>query len=219
MNEQHLVDEIVDQYLAFLHGDASEPTLDGLTPATRRLVSQQLADLHSLHGQLIPEPVGVELADDRVWQRMGFDRAGTLVEIDGRKLSKLRKAAGLSLQQLAEYARNAGAQLAVADLFRMEQANSTSASQPDVSALIAALGASIDQLEASTQSSDAMTAFLNSDEFHQVIDGWSRIHGRDARETVELSRKQLLSTTYRAQDVTTEQLLELLRAVLEKLEP
>jgi hypothetical protein len=218
MNEQYLVGEIVDQYMAFLDGGATEPKLDGLSPSARRLVAQHLADLRALHGQLVPDRVELEADNDTVWHRMGFDRDGTTIEIDGRKLSTARKAAGITIQQLVVFARNGGAQLSVADLFRMEQATSTSASQPDASALIAALGVSLDQLESSTPASDLMRVFLDSDEFYRVIDEWSAIHGRDAQETVALSRKQLLKTNYRAQDVNTAQLVELLRAVLAKLE-
>ena len=120
MNEQDLVDNIVDQYLAFLDGEAPEPSLDQLSPTTRLQVMQHLADLEALHGQLVPDESHVELADDPVWRNLGFDRVGTSVEIDGRKLNRLRKAAAFTMDQLVQYIRNGGGQLSVSDLFRLE---------------------------------------------------------------------------------------------------
>jgi hypothetical protein len=206
--------DIYEKYLTFLEDGGPEPDLAGLPPDLREEVERQFALLHQGFGVLAGMP---DIADDPVFAALGFDRLGTHVDIAGSKLSSVRKRSKLNYAEIVERLQNAGCDLAVRDLFRMEQATSTMLPQPDAMALAAALRVSLAELESTGAQVGRIQKFLNSDEFHDAMRRWSETTGGDLEGGVRQARRDLAGANFRqAQHSDFADLVELLEAVLER---
>jgi hypothetical protein len=60
--------------------------------------------------------------------------------------------------------------------------------------------------------------FLDSAEFRELVAAWAAEHYLDEQTVARRAGEQLLAAHYRAQDVTREQLREIVQAILRKLD-
>lgn len=208
------LDAIIDAHLRHLEGDGPAPDLADLPDELRDEARARLAVLEAAWGAQIEPP-----DDDPVARRFGFDRAGQRITIDGRRIATLRKAAQLDLTELHTLITNAGGAIAPGDLFRVEQNAAVELDQATVSAIVAALRTSVPSIEATeTIDFDAVRAFVDSPDFYDLIDTWAAEQGRDAEQVRPRVTEQVFAAQYRADDVTTAQLIEIVRAILQTLE-
>lgn len=211
-------DDLADIFEAFLtsleHGTAA-PDLTGLPDDVRIRVARQLELLREGHGVLAEHAA---LADDPVFFALGFDRAGTEINIDGDKLKRARKQAGIDYAEIVDRTRNAGADLTVKDLFRLERSASTPLPQVDATALVAALRTSLHNLESDASQTSLMRRFLDSDEFALVVSDWAHAHGMESSRATRRAQSELLAANFRGgRHLDLDDLHELLQAVLERM--
>lgn len=204
---------LFESYLAFLEGAQDEPDLTTLASDVRERLIREFEILRHDHGLLSELP---DLADDPVFTALGFDRVGTDIEVDGKKVRAARQRSKLDYKEIALRMKNAGSLLGVRDLFRIEQQTATPLPQVDVTALVAALRVSLADLESSSAQVSRMRQFLASGVFDTVIRRWCEETGADLDRSAARARKDLLTTNFRGGDHTDfADLADLLRALLE----
>lgn len=215
MNIDDRIDAIIDAYLAFLEGTRDAPTLNGLDPGERAEAAARIELLDALWGVGAPQ----QPLDDPVARRFGFDRAGQDITVNGTKIAALRKRRGIVLKDLAEMVNNGGGEVSTRALLDLEQRPAVPVSQRTASALAAALRASVADFEAAaTVEIDAVRAFLASAAFDELIASWAAEHHRKREPVRRDVSERMLAAQFRAADVTAEQLLDIARAILRRLE-
>lgn len=213
MTDHERYAHLFESYLAFLEGAQDEPDLTTLASDVRERLLREFEILRHDHGLLSELP---GLTDDPVFAALGFDRVGTDVEIDGKKLRAARQRLKLDYSEIALRMKNAGSLLGVRDLFRIEQETATPLPQVDATALVAALRVSLADLESTGAQMSRMRQFLASDAFDSVIKRWCEETGADLGRSARRARKDLLATHFRGGDHTDfADLADLLRALLE----
>lgn len=214
-NTDDPLDAIIDAHLHHLEGDGPAPNLTDLPDHLQAEATARIALLEASWGALL-EPS----EDDPVARRFGFDRTDETITVDGRRVASRRKAAGINLKELLARIEAAGGSIAPGALYRLEQSRSTPLDQPTASALVAALNTALSDIEAAGQVDTArIHAFLNGPAFHQVIDDWAGTYGRDPIEVGTDVSRRVLAAQYRAEDITDDQLIEIVQAILKNLEP
>jgi hypothetical protein len=113
-----------------------------------------------------------------------------------------------------------GVALTNARLMHLEMASTTPVPQALVSALAAALDSDVSTIEASPEAEvSALRAFLDSARVADIISTWATERDFEPERVIEHVRRQLTAASFRAEDVTFDQLLELLAAILRHMEP
>lgn len=210
------LDDLVEGFLAHLEGEGPPPDLTDLTSDVRAEAEARFEMLRAAQGVLAGSSGS---GAGRIAARFGLDRAGQQIEIAGAKVKRLRMSKKLQLADVALGVQKSGVTLSSAQLFRIETAVALPLDQPIVTALVAVLNCSVADLETvDTSDLSPVRAFLNSPEFHDLIASWAAEHDQDAESIARRAGEQLLAAHYRAQDVTDEQLREILRAILRKLD-
>jgi len=213
MTDAHKHADLIERYLAYLEGEAEEPDLSKLPPNAREQLDHQFEILRNDHAVLRQLP---ELAEDPVFAALGFDRAGSDVEIDGKKLRAARQRAQLDYNEIADRMNNAGSHLGVRDLFRLEQATATPLPAVDATALVAALRISLADVESTDVQVSRMRQFLASEVFNTVVRRWCDETGADFTNSARRAHDELLRTNFRGGDrAEFADLASLLRVVLE----
>jgi transcriptional regulator with XRE-family HTH domain len=211
------LDTLIENYLNFLEGEGPAPQLDDLPASVRDEARARIRLVDSMWGAQVDDR---SLSEDPVARRYGFERAGQNVSVDGRRVAALRKAAGLDLKALLARVTAAGGDITPMALLQLEQSESAAVSQPTVSALVAALDVSLDEVEArASVDLDAVREFLNSPEFDELIQAWTAEHAQDPEGVRPLVVERVLTSQFRASDFTTAHLVDIVRAVLRSLEP
>jgi hypothetical protein len=206
---------LIDAHLRYLEGDGPAPDLMAVAPELRDEAHARIRLLEASWGAVVEVP-----AEDPVARRFGFDRAGQEITIDGRRVAHLRKAAGMDLDALLGRVTVAGGGITAGDLFRLEQNSSATVTQPVASAIVAALHTTLAELDtADHPSSDPVRQFLSGPRFADIIDDWADRFGRQSSEVRAVVARKVLAVQYRAEDVSDEHLAEVVRAVLDSLEP
>lgn len=213
------IDTIIDQYLQYLDGEAPEPTLDDLTPEERAEAHAQIRVLVALHRTGVPDP-----DDDPVARRFGFDRAGADIVIDGRRMARRRQERGLKLNELAAAVNRAGGTITTSALLRLEQQPHGAVPQATVTAIVAVLDTSLQDLEPADASADEaverLRTLLASPRLEAKVAAWCAEHQRSQRDVGRhLEQRLLVGAAYRAEDLTEDALLEIVRAILAGLDP
>lgn len=213
-DHEHLAD-IFESYLAYLDGQGQEPELASFEPAERERISRQFGILRDGYGVLARMP---DLVDDPVFAALGFDRAGTDIDIDGTKVASARKRLQLDIADIAERMHNAGSTVSVRDLFQLER-NSATLPQRDATALVAALRVSLADIEGGSDVRESpMRQFLRSEVFGQRVRDWAGAHSADYDAVVRRASSQLLAAHFRGEEhVDFHALEDLLRVVLEDM--
>lgn len=210
------LDDLVEGFLAHLEGEGPPPDLTDLPSDVRSEAEARFEMLRATHGVLAGSS-GSGAA--RIAARFGLDRAGQQIEIAGAKVKRVRMAKNLQLADLALAVQKSGVELSSARLFRIETAAALPLDQPIVTALVAALNCSVADLETiDTSDLTSVRAFVDSAEFRELIESWASAHDVDAQTAARRAGEQLLAAHYRAQDVTREQLREILQAILRNLD-
>jgi hypothetical protein len=210
------LDDLVEGFLAHLEGEGPPPYLTDLTSDVRAEAEARFEMLRAAQGVLAGSSGS---GAGRIAARFALDRAGQQIEIAGAKVKRLRMSKKLQLADVALGVQKSGVTLSSAQLFRIETTVALPLDQPIVTALVAVLNCSVADLETvDTSDLSPVRAFLNSPEFHDLIASWAAEHDQDAESTARRAGEQLLAAHYRAQDVTDEQLREILRAILRKLD-
>ena len=209
------LDGIIDEYLAHLDGAGPAPDLGALPDSLQHEAHARLqlidAMWHADTHQTTPQ-------DDPVARRFGFDRPGQTIAINGKRVAALRKAAGIDLKELLSRITAAGGTIAPAALLQLEQNPSTTVPQPSASALVAALDTTLAEIEAATPlSADPVRAFLDSPAFDDLLARWATEHGRKPNQVRPVVVERVLASHFRADEVTTEHVAEIVRAVLAAL--
>ncbi len=211
------LDAIIDAYLAYLDGSGPAPSLDELSTGVRAEAAARLALLDAMWGAAVPRRPP---HDDPVARRFGFDRAGYDIEIDGRKVSALRKAAAIELKDLTTMVNNGGGDTSTFALLQLEQSGAVTLPQRTASALAAALGVDLHDFEAAADVDfDAIRTFLDSLDFDELIASWAAEHDRDPEPVRKIVADRIRISQFRAAGVTHEQLLDIARAILRTLDP
>jgi hypothetical protein len=154
----------------------------------------------------------------RIAARFGLDRAGQQIDIAGAKVKRVRMSKKRDLADVARAVQQSGVDLTSAQLFRIETAAVIPVDQRTVTALVAVLRCSVDDLETvDTTDLSPVRTFINSDEFRELIARWATEHDLDAQVIARRAGDQLLAAHYRAEDVTRNQLRDILQAILRKL--
>lgn len=206
---------IIDAYLAFREGTSDAPTLDGLDPAERAEAAARIELLDTLWGAGAPQ----EPLDDPVARRFGFDRPRQDITVNGTKIAALRKRQGIVLQGLAEMVNNGGGEVNTRVLLDLEQRPAVPVPQRTASALAAALRVSVADFEAAaTGDIDVVRAFLASPAFNELIASWAAEHHHEPGPVRRDVSERVFAAQFRAADVTAEQLLDIARAILRRLE-
>lgn len=208
------LDVVVDDYLRYRDGDGPMPDLSGLPDRLRSEALARFQFLDALWGEGVQPP-----SDDPVARRLGFDRLGEDIAINGLRVASIRKARDMDLKQLRMSVLNAGGSITPGDLFRLEQSSSTVLPQPTVSAFVAALGSSIAELKATAEvERDIVRVFLDGPTFNNLVAVWAAEQSRDVQAIRPVVQERVLAAQYRASEVTIEQLVEITRAILDSLE-
>ncbi len=214
-NIQDQLDDIINDYLRHLEGDAPAPDLSGLPGDLRDEARIRIALLDAMWGSQL-EPA----EDDPVARRFGLDRPDQRIAIDGRRVASLRRAAGIDLKELLRLVTTAGGTISGGDLLRLEQNQSTELPQPTATALVAALGTSLHELEAAEQLDlDAVRSFLDSPDFDDRVASWAADHEREVADVRPIVVQRVLALQYRATDVTHDQLVAIVEAIFDSLKP
>lgn len=218
MSDINDIDDILAQYLQFLHGNAPEPNLARLNAAAREEALAQIDVLVALYRVGTPDS-----NDDPVARRFGFDRAGDDITIDGGRVKRLRKERALSLKELVDLVNRAGGDTSGSALLRIEQQPRAVLPQATVTAIVAALDTTLQELEVLEDSTidvevDRVRAFLASPRFEEEIATWCAAHDRRPREVRPHVEDRLVGAAFRAEDQTDEVLLEIVRTILRGLE-
>ena len=210
------LDDLVEGFLAHLQGGGPPPDLTDLPSDVRSEAEARFEMLRAAHGVLIDSSGS---GAGRIAARFGRDRAGQKIEIAGAKVKRARMSKKLQLADVAREVQKSGVELSSAQLFQIETAAALPLDQPIVTALVAVLNCSVADLEmVDTSDLSSVRAFIDSAEFHELIASWAAEHDLDAQTTARRAGAHLLAAHYRAQEVTREQLREILRAILRKLD-
>ncbi|WCO67955.1 hypothetical protein PO878_04360 [Iamia majanohamensis] len=214
-NIDEQLDPIIDAHLRHLEGGGPAPDLAALPDGLREEAEARVILLEATWGTQVTAP-----PDDPVARRFGFDRAGGIIAIDGHRVAAIRKAAGYDLAKLLARVTAAGGDIAIGTLFRLEQSDSMPLSQPNASALVAALGTNLSALEAAVDIDlGAIRAFLDSPAFYDLVDSWAAEHQRESDEVRSVVEERVLALQYRAEGVTTDHLTTIVQTILRSLEP
>lgn len=155
----------------------------------------------------------------RIAARFGLDRASQQIDIAGAKVKRVRMSKKRELADVARAVQRSGIDLTTAQLFRIETAVAMPVDQRIVTALVAVLRCSVADLETvDTTDLSPVRAFLDSDEFRVLVARWAAEHDLDAQVIARRAGDLLLTAHYRAEDVTSEQLCDILGAILRKLD-
>lgn len=210
------IEMFIHDYMLFLDGARDEPLVKELPAGDRREAQARIRLLEATMAAGAEAPAG---AFERIALRFGFDRAGTTIVVSGPKLKGARRRAGLELKQVSAAMAAAATPIRTGDLLHIETAATTPVDQPVVTALVAILGTTVDDIEAEFDDDvNEMRAMLNSPRFEQMIAEWASDHGRDVPEIRTIVYRQVLATKYRAEGVNEDQLADLVRAILRSLE-
>lgn len=210
--EQQLAEHL-DAYLTYLDGEANTaPRLEQLSEDLQDEARARVNTLRALRGM---PPAADRTSFNLIAARFGFDR--DLVHVDGPKIAKLRKRVGLDLLGLSAALNQAGVPQSIRELSRLELADNHPVPQRLASALVAILASPLFTFEASSELPEAL-AWLYSPEFDTTVAEWCVQHSREVTETANLVRGRVLNGAYRADDVTAEQIREMVLAVLRSLE-
>ncbi len=214
MTDHRQYAHLYEDYLAYLDGEQDEPDLSSVPPDVREKLLNAFETLRDDYGVLAQLP---DIVDDPVFAALGFDRVGSDVEIDGSKLRAVRKGSGLEYPEIARRVKNAGSDLTVRDLFRLERQTATPLPQVDATALVVALHVSLADLESTGAQVGRMREFLASDVFDTAIRRWCEDTGADFASSTRRARNELLTANFRGGDHTDfSDLAELLQALLER---
>ncbi len=209
-------DDLIEGFLTYLDGEGPPPDLTDLPRDVRSEAEARFEMLRAAHGVLAGSSGS---GASRIAARFGLDRAGQQIEIAGAKVKRVRMSKKLQLADVAQGIQKSGVDFTSARLFRIETAAALPVDQPIVTALVAVLNCSVADLETvDTSDLSPVQAFIDSAEFLDLIATWAAEHDLDAQTTARRAGDQLLAAHYRAQDVTHEQLREILRAILRKLD-
>jgi cupin superfamily acireductone dioxygenase involved in methionine salvage len=105
-------------------------------------------------------------------------------------------------------------------LLKVESSKTTALDQELATVLVGVLDTTVAAIEDDhVQEMDVVRVFLASPFFDQLIAQWAAEHEPDADDVKQLVRDRVLAIHYRAQDVTEEQLADLVRVILRSLEP
>lgn len=215
-HENDPIEQLVTEYLLYLDGEGERPELDDIPYAARAEAAARLHLLDGLRAASVEAPPG---AADRIARTLGFDRAGGRIAVSGPSLKRARDAKGMTLKDIAAAATAAGTPTRTADLLRVESAPSTPLDQELATVLVAILNTSVDAVEDDfPEDMTAMRTFLDGPRFEAMIADWSSEHGREVDHTRTTVRDRALATQYRAKDITEDQIVDLIRAILRSLE-
>ena len=210
------LDAIVDAHLLYLEGDGPAPDLTALTPELRDEALVRVRLLEASWGAVLEVPT-----EDPIAARLGFDRTGQTITLNGRRVAQLRKATGMDFESLLGLVTAAGGDITAANLFRLEQSSAADVDQPTASALVAALHTTMADIEAAATdaATDRVGLFLSGPGFANIIDDWARKFGRPTSEVRTTVTERLLAVQYRAEDIRDEHLIEIVKTILGSLEP
>jgi hypothetical protein len=209
------LDDLVEAFLAHLEGDGPEPNLAEFPSNVRSEAEVRFEMLRAAHGVLADASGS---GASRIAARFGLDRAGQQIDIAGAKVKRVRMSKKRDLADVARAVQQSGVDLTSAQLFRIETAAVIPVDQRTVTALVAVLRCSVDDLETvDTTDLSPVRTFINSDEFRELIARWATEHDLDAQVIARRAGDQLLAAHYRAEDVTRNQLRDILQAILRKL--
>lgn len=208
------LEQFIEDYLSYLDGTTLEPNPDLLSEGNRGAAHDYVRILEHATGTMVP----VDLADDEVARRLGFDRAGVDIDIDGTRVRVLRQATGLVLKDLAAQVNAAGGSVTTAELLKVERSTAYPMAQPTVSALAAVLQADVAAFESTSDEVDELRKLLDSPEFDRVIAEWAEQHGSDTSEIRSRVHREVLAVQFRAESVSPEHLMEIVKAILDALE-
>jgi len=210
------LDDLIEGFFAHLEGEGPPPDLTDVPSDVRSEAEARFEMLRAARGVLAGSSGS---GADRIAARFGLDRAGQQIEIAGAKVKRVRMSKRLQLADVALGVQKSGVELSSAQLFRIETAGALPLDQHIVTALVAILNCSVADLETvDTSDLSPVRAFLDSAEFHELIASWAAEHDLDTQSTARRAGEHLLAAHYRAQDVTREQLREILSAILRKLD-
>lgn len=210
------LEQAIEAFIWHLETGSPEPDLSDLPAELRAEAEARMRLLLAMGGVLrgAPEP-----RLSRAAAALGFDRPGHNIVISGSLLKRQRLASGRKVGEIADMVRGMGEALTNAQLMHLEMASATPLPQPLVSALAAALNSDVSKIEASADAQvSALRAFLDSHRVADIIFTWAAEHDRETQEVAEDVRRQLTGANFRAEDVTFDQLLELLIAILRQME-
>lgn len=211
------IEKYIHDYMLFRDGIAERPSLDDLHGDDRREAAARVRILEATDPSTAVVAPG---AANRLASAFGFDRVGTPIAISGRKLKAARRRAGLELKDVAAAVAAAGAAVRTAELLHVETADTATLDQAIVTRLVAVLGVTVAEIEGEfDEQVNEMRALLASPRFERVIAGWAVDHRRDVSEVRDRVHEQVLAAKYRAEAINEDQLLDIVRAILGRLEP
>jgi transcriptional regulator with XRE-family HTH domain len=213
MTEDTITD-ILETYLNHLDGNAPEPDVSEYTRDDQDTLRGYFRLLRDLYGTLSDRS---DTGHDPVFIALGFDRAGHDITIDGKRVSSVRKRAGLDYAAVLLRMNNAGANWTMQQLMRLELSTASPVPQHDATALIAALRVSLSDIESTGGPSGAVASFLQSPLFEAEILDWAGHRRVDLATTRRQITNELLAANFRGgEHADQDDLLELLRAILSK---
>jgi transcriptional regulator with XRE-family HTH domain len=200
---------------AFLdHAITEESTVDELPSHLREEAAARLSMLRSIAGAPSVTAPG---AFDRIAQRFGFDRP-TSIDINGRRIKSRRESAGLTLTAFVDQLRQAGVNVTARECLRWQQLASLTVDRHTATALSAILNVPVSDFEAFTVETNEAQRFLASPEFDRMIATWCAEHSRERTATKQEVTRQVVAAGYRADEVTVDHLVAIVRQILEGLE-
>lgn len=207
------IDTFVDSYMDYLDGMGDAPSLADLRPELRSEAAARARILEASSGALLEADPTVQ---DVVARHFGFDRAGQPIAINGTRVAALRLELKLPLDEFVHQVQVAGGDQPLKFWFQAEKNPRIEVPQPTVTALAAVLRTAVESFEADP---DVVGAFaFELEGLEAVVDSWAADHERDPQQTMERVRRELVDAGYRADDVSEEQLLAIVRAILRGLE-
>ena len=218
MTDDELFESLTDAQLAFLEHRGPPPDLADVPTHLLSDVLEHLALIESLYvandDDDAVEP-GNDLQHDAVARHFGFERTGTRVVVDGRRVRRYRKTVNLDLKSLHAALVRAGADVTSAALFDVEQTSTAQVSPATASAMVAVFEVPLAMLEAAGGGElDEVRRFLDSPEFDTMIAEWTAEHGGAAELIRSRTVERVLAAQYRAERVDTAHLREIVQAVL-----
>jgi hypothetical protein len=208
--------QAIEAFIQHLETGSPEPDLSDLPADLRAEAKARMQLLSAMDGALSGAP---EPRLSRAAAALGFDRPDQDIVISGSLLKRQRMDSRRNVGEIADMVRSMGVALTNARLMHLEMAPATPLPQPLVSALAAALDTDVSEIEASADAQvSALRAFLDSPRVADIISTWAAEHDRETQGVAEDVRRQLTGANFRAEDVTFDQLLELLTAILRRME-
>lgn len=210
---EHDLEAFIEAHLAHLEGDGPRPSLDALPAELRGEAAARIQILEAVHGALADAPLP---EDDPVARHFGFDRANQYIAINGRRVASLRQQRNLKLNEFAKLVHNAGGTEDMRFWFQAQELASVEVPPRTASAVAAVLRAPVQDFEAGTSPAHAFAAQL--EDIEAVVAQWAAEHGADARTAMRKVEQALSAAKYRAESVSTEHLIEIVRQILQGLE-